>query len=71
MKTAYFKTFKEHIEVADKQDRVWWEGYHWIDLTAKQFKTVYHILESKGFDKSADGTIMMPSGLGIRRPEEA
>ena len=70
MTRTYFKSFADHVQAADMKDEIWWAGYLWIDLSVKQFNTVYHILESKGFEKNENGTILLPSGLGIKQPQE-
>lgn len=67
MTLQQFKNFRSYLIDADKQDDVWWAGYAFLALTEKQCKEVYKILEAKGFDKKEDGTILMPSGLGIRK----
>ena len=66
MKTKDFKAFKEVIADADEKHPIWWAGYLWIDLTAKQGAQAYEILKGRGFEQNATGHVLLPSGLGIK-----
>ena len=68
MKIAEFNKFKAYVETADMKDPIWWAGYLWIDLTAKQGEKMAEVLVKKGMGKfDADGKHFaeMPSGLRI------
>ena len=48
MTAAEFKGFKGIVEAADANDRIWWDGFYWINLTKRQAETVDIILRGKG-----------------------
>lgn len=66
MKTKDFNAFKEVISYADEKHPIWWAGYLWIDLTEKQGTKAYSILKERGFEQTATGHVMLPSGMGIK-----
>ena len=66
MRAKEFKAFEQVITTAEKNDAIWWAGYLWIELTEKQFASVYKILNARGFEHNEDGCVMLPSGLGIK-----
>lgn len=71
MKRAEFKIMEQRLWLADENDQIWWNGYLFIDLTAKQNNRVCSILRARGFKTKGDGeVILMPSGLGIREVKE-
>ena len=67
MTNKQMKFFKEQLIAADADSPIWYAGYAFLGLTERQCGEVYKILEAKGFEKKEDGTILMPSGLGIRQ----
>lgn len=66
MKASDFKAFKNVISYADDKHPIWWAGYLWINLTAKQGEVAYSILKARGFEQNDTGHMMLPSGLGIK-----
>ena len=67
MRNAEFKNMENRLWTADENDQIWWDGYLFLDLTAKQNNRVCTILRARGFKTKEDGeVILMPSGLGIR-----
>lgn len=47
MTNKQYKVFKYIVEKADEKNDIWWMGYHWIDLTEKQFKDICKVLATK------------------------
>lgn len=69
MKNSEFKYFKEDITKSGKDAAVWYVGYMWLYLTARQHKEIYDILLTKPFLKEELFNnhlgIEIPSGLFI------
>ena len=68
MKRNEYKIFKGIVEKADADDRIWWDGYYWIDLTLAQAKDIDKVLRCKGFidtvsDCKGRKAHMLPSGM--------
>ena len=65
-----FNVFSKIVTAAGANDVVWWQGYYWIDLTARQAKEIDTILRGKGFvdtvtDFKGRKAHLLPSGLTL------
>ena len=49
MTNQEFRTFSRIVEKAGENDWIWWQGYYWIGLSAKQAEKIDLILRGKGF----------------------
>ena len=70
MKTADFNRFARIVAEADKNSYIWWQGYYWLDLTAKQATKIDAVLRTKGFltsvyDSNGREWHKLPSGIEI------
>jgi len=70
MRSKDFKAFKSIIATADTEHSVWWAGYYWLDLTQRQCQEACKILTSRGFKRTRDGSVLLPSGISIAPSEE-
>ena len=70
MTQQQFKTFSRIVEEAGANDVIWWQGYYWIDLTARQAERIDRVLRSKGFidtvtDVKGRKAHLLPSGMTL------
>ena len=70
MTQQQFKAFSRIVEGAGANDMIWWQGYYWIDLTARQAGQIDRILRGKGFvntvtDARGRKAHELPSGLTL------
>lgn len=68
MTRSEYKIFKGMVEKAGANDRIWWDGYYWIDLTQAQAKDIDKVLQCKGYidtvtDCKGRKAHKFPSGL--------
>jgi hypothetical protein len=66
MKNNRYKSFRNYIVTASKQDQIWWDGFYFLDLTERQFNEIRDICISKGFEIKED-TVLLPSGIGLKK----
>ena len=65
-----FNVFSTIVAKAGSNDAIWWQGYYWINLTARQAKEIDTILRGKGFvdtvmDVKGRKAHLLPSGLTL------
>lgn len=70
MDSKNYEAFKASVAKASKDDCIWWEGYHWIQLTNAQYRDILDLLETKPFitptkTVTNKDALMLPSGLCV------
>ena len=64
MKSLLYKKFKDRVIVANKNDTIWYAGFYFVNLTAKQAED----LRKSTLDKWGDdnGVVRFPNGISIK-----
>lgn len=64
MKQSLFKSFKTRVVEAQENDTIWYAGFYFINLTAKQAESLRLATLEKWGDEN--GTVHFPNGITIK-----